>query len=206
VVVIASLSEKNVVNLWRFHMASGEFKQLTFEKDVDPSASCTPDGKWMVYLGKLATDNMAHIFKLAVDGGGAPVELARGNVGPPSISPDGSLVAFTRIDGQGASAKSKFIVQKLEGGAPVQEPEAPADILRLGWTPDGRALTYLHTVGSARHLYMQPLTGGPPIQLTHFTAEPSAIQSYAWSRDGKKVAITRARYADTDLVLFSGFR
>jgi hypothetical protein len=53
---------------------------------------------------------------------------------------------------------------------------------------------------------MQPLTGGPPIQLTHFTTEPSAIVSYAWTRDGKKIAITRGRYAATDVVLFSGYR
>jgi len=53
---------------------------------------------------------------------------------------------------------------------------------------------------------MQPLTGGSPVQLTHFDAEPSAIVAYAWSRDGKKFAITRARYDDTDVVMFSGFR
>ena len=88
----------------------------------------------------------------------------------------------------------------------MQELESPGDTFNLGWTPDGHALTYAHTVGSARHLYMQPLTGGPPVQLTHFNTEPSSIVAYAWSRDGKKIAITRARYADTDAVMFSGFR
>jgi hypothetical protein len=67
-------------------------------------------------------------------------------------------------------------------------------------------LTYLHTVGSTRNLYMQPLTAGRPIQLTHFDTEPSSVQAYAWSRDGKKFALTRARYNDTDVVMFSGFR
>ena len=45
-----------------------------------------------------------------------------------------------------------------------------------------------------------------PLQLTHFDTEPSAIIAYVWSRDGKKIAITRARYNDTDVVMFSGFR
>jgi len=76
----------------------------------------------------------------------------------------------------------------------------------LGWTPDGHALTYVHTVGSASHLYMQPLGGGAPIQLTHFETEPSSIVAYVWSKDGKKFALTRARYNDTDVVMFSGFR
>jgi hypothetical protein len=30
--------------------------------------------------------------------------------------------------------------------------------------------------------------------------------AYAWPRDGKKIAISRARYAETDVVMFSGFR
>jgi Tol biopolymer transport system component len=134
------------------------------------------------------------------------VELAHGTVGAPTVSPDGHFVAYVRVDGQGARAKSKFIVQKLEGGASIQEIEAPADNGSVEWTPDGHALTYLHTVGSARHLYLQPLTGDPPIQLTHFDTEPSLIASYGWSHDGKKIAITRARYNDTDVVMFSGFR
>jgi len=53
---------------------------------------------------------------------------------------------------------------------------------------------------------MQPLAGGTLVQLTHFDSEPALISAYAWSRDGKKFAVTRARYNDTDVVMFSGFR
>jgi hypothetical protein len=53
---------------------------------------------------------------------------------------------------------------------------------------------------------MQPLTSGPRVQLTHFDSEPAVVEAYAWSRDGKKFAVTRGRYNDTDVVLFSGFR
>jgi serine/threonine protein kinase/Tol biopolymer transport system component len=205
VVVLNRLSEENAPNLWRLNAATGDLRQLTSGKN-DENPSCTPDGKWMVYVGSSPSDNVGHIFKLSTDGG-TPVELAHGTVGAPTVSPDGHFVAYVRVDGQGASAKSKFIVQKLEGGASIQEIEAPADNGSVEWTPDGHALTYLHTVGSARHLYLQPLTGDPPpIQLTHFDTEPSLIASYGWSHDGKKIAITRARYNDTDVVMFSGFR
>ena len=203
-IIVQVVSEKNTVNLWRLNAATSEFKQLTFGK-AERAPSCTPDGKWVVYEGNTASDNVGHIFKMPVDGGTA-VELAHGNLDSPSISPDGSFVAYVRYEGQGAGAKSKLIVQKLEGGAPVEELDEPSYDGNLGWTPDGRGLSYLHTVGSARHLYMQPLGGGPPIQLTHFTDEPSAIVGYDWSRDGKKIALTRARYSDTDVVMFSGFR
>jgi hypothetical protein len=43
------------------------------------------------------------------------------------------------------------------------------------------------------------------VQLTHFEEEPSSVVAYAWSHDGKKIAMTRARFNDTDVVIFSGF-
>ena len=206
-VIVSRLLENNTPNLWSFNVATGELKQFTAGQD-DEVPSCTADGKWVVYRGYVATDSVAHIFKVSIEGG-APVELAKGQVSYPTVSPDGIFVAYGRVDGQGASAKSKFVVQKLEAGAPVQEIEVPSTYSwqQLGWTPDGHALTYVHnTTGNTTNVYMQPLAGGAPVQLTHFDSEPAVVSAYAWSRDGKKFAITRARYNDTDVVMFSGFR
>jgi serine/threonine protein kinase/Tol biopolymer transport system component len=195
----------NSANIWRLNTATGESKQLEFGRDAEASF-CTPDGKWVVYRTLLKNDTTLHIFKLSTDGGN-PAELAHGNVTPPSVSPDGNLVMYLRTDGQGADAKSKFIVQKIDGGAPVYEIDAPSISYNYGWTPDGRGITYAtNTTGNSTNIYMQPLTGGPPVQLTHFDSEPAVVQAYAFSQDGKKLAITRSRYADTDVVMFSGFR
>jgi len=206
-VMVSRVLESNTASLWRLNLATGELKQLTFGKD-DELASCTPDGKWMVYRGYVAGDNVAHIFKLSTEGG-TPVELAKGRVFSPAMSPDGTLVAYGKTEGQGGSAKSTLVVQKLEVGAPQQEIEVPSTYSwsQLGWTPDGHALTYVHdTTGNITNLYMRPLAGGAPVQLTHFDSEPAVVAAYAWSRDGKKFSITRARYNDTDVVMFSGFR
>ncbi len=206
-VIVSRVLESNTASLWRLNIATGELKQLTFGKD-DEIPSCTPDGKWMVYRGYAASDGVVHIFKVPTEGG-APIELAKGSLSSPAVSPDGTLVAYGKIEGQGASAKSKFVVQKLDGDAPAQEIEVPSTYTWSGlwWTPDGHALTYVHnTTGNIINLYMQPLAGGAPVQLTHFDSEPSVVSAYAWSRDGKKIAITRSRYNDTDVVMFSGFR
>jgi eukaryotic-like serine/threonine-protein kinase len=206
-IIVSRVLESNTANLWRFNVATGQLKQLTFGKDEEVG-SCTPDGKWMVYEGYAATDSVRHIFKVSTDGG-SPVELAKGQVFGPVVSPDGTSVAYSRIDGQGANARLKLIVQGLEGGAPIHEIEVPPayNAFSLAWTPDGNAITYVHnTTGNTQNVYMQPLTGGPPVQLTRFDSEPALVAAYAWSRDGKKLAITRARYNDTDVVLFSGFR
>jgi Tol biopolymer transport system component len=70
----------------------------------------------------------------------------------------------------------------------------------IGWTPDGQAILYLRFTSLTTNLCMQPLNGGPAVQLTHFDSEPSLVGIYAWSRDGKKIAIMRSRPNDTSVV------
>ena len=208
VVIYTKVSKEGETNLFRIDSATGESKQLTFGKTVsDNVASCTPDGKWVLYAGNSADGSLQGIFKTSIDGG-SPSELARGgrSWSRPAISPNGHLVAAARTDGQGTAARRKLIVLPLEGGPPNKEIDTLSDADSIGWTPDGRALTYLHFSGSASNLYMQPLNGGVPIQLTHFYSEPATVYAYAWSKDSKKIAITRARLNDSDVVLFTGFR
>ena len=207
IVVLSRVLENNVPNLWRLNTSTGELKQLTFGRD-DEKSSCTPDGKWVVYNGLQSNDGVGRIFKISIDGG-TPVELAHGTLFAPPVSPDGKLIAYARTDGQGASAKSKLVVQRLEDGAITKELELPATYTwqHLGWAPDGHALTFVHdTSGNTQNVYMLSLAGGAPVQLTHFNSEPGLVLAYAWSRDGKKFAVTRGRYNDSDVVMFTGFK
>ena len=49
-----------------------------------------------------------------------------------------------------------------------------------------------------------PIAGGSPRQLTRFT-DKRPIGSLAWSRDGKRLALTRSTITN-DIVLFSGLK
>ena len=215
VVVLTRILDNHRASVWRLNVVTGELKRLTFGR-ADQFPSCTPDGQWVVYQGLLASDSVGHILKVSVDGG-APVELARGDVFNPAVSPDGKLVVYTRGDGQGGSKTHKWVVQKLEGGPLVSDPVAATNNEEgwetdqgwktLGWTPDGRAFTYVgNTTGSTQNVYMQPLDGSPAVQLTHFNSEPACVVGYGWSRDGKKFAVTRYRNNNSDVVMFSNFR
>jgi hypothetical protein len=51
--------------------------------------------------------------------------------------------------------------------------------------------------------WLQPITGGPPRQLSNWTAEQ--VLSFAWSRDGKRVAVARGSRKD-DIVLIRDSR
>ena len=207
-VLIGRVLDDNKPNVWRLDTVSGALQQLTFGIDVE-KGDCTPDGKWLLYAENAASDGVGHIYKLSTEGG-TPLEMARGTTFSPIVSPDGKLIAYGKTQGQGTSTKSKVVVQRLDGGSIAKEiamPAAFSDWHALGWTPDGKGFSFVHnTTGSTQNVYMLLLSGGAPVQLTHFGSEAVFLPAYAWSRDGKKFAVTRARYNDTDVVLFSGFR
>ncbi len=204
--VVGRVRDENSPNLWRLNLATGESTRLTSGNDIE-KGSCTPDGKWVVY-NEDTGGGRGTIFKMSIDGG-TPVALAHGTSFSPPVSPDGQLIAYGKTEGQGAGAKTRILVQRLGDGSIVKEVDLPPayEWAKLGWTPDSRALAFVHnTTGSVQNVYLLPLTGGEPVQLTHFESEPGVVESYAWSRDGKKFAVTRARYNDTDVVMFSGFK
>jgi Tol biopolymer transport system component len=191
--------------VWRLNPVTGQLKELSSGKDEEMSGSCTPDGKSVVYAGDSKTDSLSHIYKVSIDGG-EPVELAHGNFfSGPSVSPDGSRIVYGRVDGSGATIKSKFVIQKLEAEVPTEEIDAPPLSNNVDWAPDGKSLIFLQTIGNTCDLHLLPLGGGSPLQLTNLGAE-SCIEGFAWSQDGKKIAISRTHRNDTDIVEFSGFR
>ena len=205
-IILSRVLEDNKPNLWRLDLATGQLKQLTTGADIEKGA-CTPDAKWVVYNDNFGYSQGA-IFKMPIDGGDR-VELASGTSFSPPISPDGQAIAYGKIEGQGPSARSKILIQRLDSGKITEEVNLATQYewQKLAWTPDGKGLTLVHnTTPSVQNLYMVPLGGGSEVQLTHFDSEPGIIAAYAWSHDGKKLAISRARYNDSDVVMFSGFR
>ena len=70
------------------------------------------------------------------------------------------------------------------------------------WTPDGRGLACVH-LADAKNVWVHPIVGGAPRQLTRFTDKD--IADFAWSSDGARLAITRSTKL-SDRVLIRGFR
>jgi hypothetical protein len=71
------------------------------------------------------------------------------------------------------------------------------------WMPGRRGIGFIDTTTQS-NIWVQPLDGSAPRQLTHFT-DGRTIADFIWSPDGAQLAVARAIETD-DIVLFTGFR
>jgi Tol biopolymer transport system component len=135
--------------------------------------------------------------------GGEPAQITQDIAVTPSISPDGKLLAVLKT--REAPAGMYMAIIPFAGGPPVKELHLPFPNIAAPptWSRDGRGLIYVDSRAGAANLWLQPLAGGVPSQLTNFTSEQ--IYSFAWSPDGKQLAAARGATSG-DVVLISNFR
>jgi Tol biopolymer transport system component/tRNA A-37 threonylcarbamoyl transferase component Bud32 len=176
-------------NLYVMDAAGGNVRRLT-SGEFDDFASVSPDGAWVFYMSSVG--GKFSLWKVPLAGGEAALVTDREVMGP-SLSPDGKLVVcFLR--GGGADGHMTFGIFSAEDGSLVKTLEPPKFFnFGLGWTRDGRALTYLASQDGPSNIWRRPLNGGPAQPLTDVKTEE--VLSYAWSRDGSRFACARGTVA-----------
>jgi Tol biopolymer transport system component len=184
--------------IWRMG-ADGSNPHLVVGEGDPVSPECSPDSTWIAYVRRGSNQLLTAVR--APIGGGAPTELisnlSRDNV---HISPDGSLVQSTVWD---VAANGTAVHIAPATGGPIRYTlKIPATASDPRWSPDGKSLQFLLVRGGAANIWEQPLTGGPPRQVTSF--KDRQIGVFAWSRDGKQLAVLRGLNA-FDIVLMSNF-
>src|SRR5262249_24043555 len=119
----------------------------------------------------------------------------------PAVSPDGKLIGFTSEEGSGANVTTLWVVVPFDGGAPLYNFKAdPRRDSGIRFSPDGNSLTYTVTEHGVSNIWSQPLSGGPPKAVTDFKSDQ--IFDFAWSRDGKSLALSRGQLS-RDVVLLT---
>jgi Tol biopolymer transport system component len=192
--------------IWRMDLNGSNQKQLTQEKGGIPTYSVSHDGQWVVY-----SSFTGGIHKVSVNGGGLTKVVAKGNFHYPQVSPDGKLLAYFFDDEQ--TQRPKIGIIKFDGGALVKIIDLPLsaapgsyeDIFYRGWhwSPDGRALVYVNTLGGVSNLWSQPIAGGAAKQITNFKSDRILTFSYSW--DGRQLALARGSRT-SDAVLISALK
>jgi serine/threonine protein kinase/Tol biopolymer transport system component len=193
-------------NIWRMDIDGGALRQLTQSVEAS-SPRISPDGKWVVYQDHSNRGRRTTLWKVPIDGG-TPMQLTETDSDWQVISPDGKLIAYTYSDE--ASGQIKIALIPFEGGPPASVFDLPPEsrvsgtrISPIQWTPDGHALAFIHTSGGVSNIWTQPVDGSAQKQLTDF--KDQRIFNFAWSRDGKQLALSRGVF-NADVVLITGFK
>ena len=177
-------------HLWRIDIDGSNATQLT-QGPGESSPHCSPDGQWVAFKSRLSQSS---VMKVSIMGGEA-IKIGINAGGAPAISPDGKSIAATHWE----PANINTAIYPLEGGEPSKFLEFAGYYLR--WTPDGRSLAYVDD-RNASAIISRPISGGPERQLADF--KPDQIFSFAWSRDGKQLAVARGTVTH-DVILISNF-
>jgi len=178
----------NTLELWKAD-ASGRRIAKLVSGVIASQVAITPDDRSVLY-SSIATGGTVSVYSVPIEGG-TPAKLADGS--SVAVSPDGSWMAFT-------DSRASLVVCALPGCKSPRTIGSAQFDAAVSWTPDGRGVAY----SSEGNVWVQPIAGGSPRQLTRFT-DKRPIGSLAWSRDGKRLALTRSTITN-DIVLFSGLK
>lgn len=121
-----------------------------------------------------------------------------------AVAPDAKQIAYVFWDKE--KKGYGYEILSLETGK-VKKFELPLTAVQkfadsqfsLQWTPDGKNLSFVNNEEGYANVWLLPLSGSEPKRITNFN--DNFIYSFAWSKDGEKLAVTRGM-ATVDAVLF----
>ena len=206
---IADASGSN--QLWSADLQNAQVRQETNSDQQFFAPDCSPDGTWFVGLtfpkrSSVADFSPGRLTRIERASGQRQALFEDAAIAP-AISPDGKRIAF--LYGPGMAPEDSFTAPRIGilpavGGTLEKSFALPSSARALiRWTPDGRSVAYVDRQGSTENIWLQPVKGDKPKQLTHFSE--GLIFNFAWSRDGKSLALARGSQP-TDAVMFTSVR
>ncbi|HXT27429.1 MAG TPA: protein kinase [Candidatus Eisenbacteria bacterium] len=179
------------VHLWRMDANGSHVTQLTAGQN-DRAPICTRDGKWVYYTDQ--TDHQT-VKRVSIDGG-TPETIVDEPVGQFDLSADGKWIASIEV-GE-ADHKLKIRLDPTAGGKGSYVDADPRMSSPPLFGPDGKSIVYVAREKGVDNLWSQGIDGTNRKQLTSF--DKDLIFRYAYSQDGKRIAIERGNI-DADAFL-----
>jgi TolB protein len=171
-------------------------RQLTDDNGSENFPQITQDGGLVFYTAK-----PLKIWKVSTESKEAAA-LSNIPANWIAVSPDGSMVAGITRDDKG---KFSLVIFSSTDGREIKTFDllkgfgSPRLTPLFRWRPDGKAIGYISTENGVSNIVLQSLSGGPPNKFTNFSTDN--IFAFDWSKDGRKIAISRGR-VENNLILF----
>jgi serine/threonine protein kinase len=184
---VVYISSNNGRQMERINIDGGNL--MAFDKSVYPdNPDISLDGKWIIY-DSLA-NGASRIFRVPISGG-EPEQLTNYPAVEPRYSHDGTRFACFLMD-EKTEGWTKLGVVAANGGQPLKVLDLPPNTETFRgpvWTPDNKGITVIVSQGERLNLWLQPVDGGVPKQITNFGSP--VVYRREYSRDGKRIAIVR---------------
>ena len=168
-------------------------RQVLQSEAGEQGATCLPDGQWVVYR----SEHDGQLWRSSIDGSNPTrlTDIPNGRAYLPALSPDGRSIAYVS-----SAPTSQLAIISSEGGAATRRFDFPAsaDWNTLQWTADGAAVSYINSSSGVETIWIQPVAGGPPRQVTGLSS--SAIFNHAWSRTGQLLLSRGTQSRDVVLI------
>lgn len=187
--------------IWMAEPDGTAARQLTRDGVDAENATASPDGKWIVYTSYDETKR--GLWKIGIDGSGA-TRIVADHIELPELSPDGRYVSYHPVNGDAVR------VVRLADGArfdPIKVSGAFFTSTASGrsrWTTDGKSIAFTDTDSSGLlGVYVQDFIPGVDTTATRRVIAQgdlyTAIESFGFSPDGKKIALSYSEQTGTIL-------
>jgi Tol biopolymer transport system component/predicted Ser/Thr protein kinase len=200
---------RDTTAIWRLDADGSHPKQISHGAD-DEAPGCAADGKWAYYADQ--TKNY-EIYRVPIEGGTPELlkasVLENGFVGAAGglLSADGRWLPTiaTIIDPKTqADIHSLALIDVVANTASAMRvfPSQTTITFPVVFTPDGKNVAYRVVDNGTDNIWMQPVDGSKGRQVTNFTTDH--IRSFAWSPDGKTLAVVRGHLVSDVVLLREG--
>jgi Tol biopolymer transport system component len=201
---VRSLGNVAPSSIWVAGVGDGEPVQVTDHPSLNVSPAWMPDGRHLLFVSN--RDGPRDIYVLRLDASahplGQPVRVTTG-LDPHSISvsADGSTVAYSQF----ALRRNIWELAIPERGSVSISEATPVTrgnqiVEGHGVSRDGRWLAFDSNLEGNQDIYLMPVDGGEPNQLT---TDPGEDFNPAFSPDGSEFVFYASRHGTRDLFLVS---
>jgi Tol biopolymer transport system component len=181
--------------VWTADVEGGAPRQVTRDGGNAENPTATPDGQWVVYSS--GNPEKAGLWKIHPDGTGA-VQLVKGRVSLPDVSPDGRHALYRVFSGKYPAVLK---VVRVDDGKP--EPfeiavearrRTTVTLGRARWMPDGKAIAFVgQDETGASGVYVQDFAPGRDTaasrrKLAGFDPDVAA-ESFGVAPDGSRLVV-----------------
>lgn len=193
--------------IWRINADGTNAVQVTFgEEETHHFPQISPDGNWLYFIiksGRSSTIGRKSLNENSMQELSGKTAYAVGNF--LTISPDGKTLAFQNINYENKNDRRKLQIGLLSTADPqsVEFREIDAWQQRIEWTANSDSFEYVAGNVKQSSIFRQSLSPNSPSEKV-LQLNDSMIFNFAWSPEGKNLAIARGQLL-RDVVLLTNF-